>query len=91
MPEGLLVIYVLIENGAQQPPSQNDLSAYANQYGMTCPVMADNNYQLFSNFEVDQYIPSISLVKYDGTILAKDDIDQVNAQMNAAMPPYGGP
>lgn len=91
MGEGLMVIYVLIENSGGSPPSVNDLASYANQYNMSNPVLGDNNYQLFSALEVDQYIPSISLVKYDGTLLAKDDVDQVNASINQALPPGGGP
>ncbi len=91
MGDGLMVIYVLIENNGGNPPTVGDLASYANQYHMDNPVLADNNYQFFSALEVDQYIPSISLVKYDGTLLAKDDVDAVNASMNQALPPYGGP
>jgi len=91
MGSGLLVIYVLIENLYGSPPSVADLWDYADDYNMDNPVLGDNNYQFFSALEADNYIPSVSLIKWDGTLLVKDNIDQVNAQINAALPPGGGP
>ncbi len=92
MPLGILPIYVQFEDNGGNSPSVQDLVSYANQYNIQdAPVMGDSNYQFWSHFEVDNYVPTVALVKYDGTIMVKDDIDQVNAQLANAAPPYGGP
>ncbi len=83
---------MLAEDASRQTPNQGDLNQYANQYGMEDVILvSDPNWQFSNHFEVDGYIPSVSLVKYDGTIMVKDNDNQVFNQLGSAAPPYGGP
>ncbi len=91
MPAGIMVVYGLVENAFGGSPNQNQLAQWANQHGMTHPVLADGNNQLHGHMDTDGYIPSMALIRYDGTILAKDNESQIQAQLNQAAPPYGGP
>jgi len=87
-----VLVYVLAEDFMGNQPTQQDLVQYANQYGMTdVLIVADPGWQFSSHFEVDGFIPTVALVKYDGTILVKDDVNQFNNNLNTAAPPYGGP
>ena len=90
--DGITVVYVLAEDASGQTPTQQDLNQYANQYGMQdVIVVSDPGWQFSSHFEQDGYIPTVALVKYDGTILVKDNETQFNNQLANAAPPYGGP
>jgi len=53
--------------------------------------VADANGQFHNHIDQDGFIPTQVLIKYDGTILAKDNDGQIQAMMNQAAPPYGGP
>ena len=87
-----MLVYVLAEDASGQTPNEQDLIQYANQYGMDdVVIVSDPGWQFSSHFEQDGYIPSVALVKYDGTILVKDNVNQFNNQLGAAAPPYGGP
>lgn len=90
--DGILLVYVLAEDASGQASTQQDLNQYANQHGMQdVVVVADPNWQFSSHFEQDDYIPTVALVKYDGTILVKDNENQFNNNLSNAAPPYGGP
>ncbi len=90
--DGITVMYVLAEDNSGNTPSQQKLNQYANQYGMQdVIVVADPGWQFSNHFEQDGYIPTVALVKYDGTILVKDNENQFNSQLGNAAPPYGGP
>jgi hypothetical protein len=90
--DGIVVVYVLAETNSGQTPNQQNLMQYSNQYGMDdVIVVSDPGWQFSSHFELDGYIPTVALVKYDGTILVKDNENQFNAQLGNAAPPYGGP
>ncbi len=91
MPQGIIVIYALIENDFGGVANQNQLSQWANTYNMTFPVIADANGQFHNHVDNDGYIPTMALIKYDGTLLAKDNENQIQAMLNQAAPPYGGP
>ena len=87
-----MLVYVLAEDYGGSTPTQQDLQQYANQYGMNdVVIVADPGWQFSSHFETDGAIPTVALVKYDGTILVKDNVDQFNNNLGAAAPPYGGP
>jgi len=87
-----VLIYVLAEDDWGNQPNQQDLVQYANQHGMQdVMIVADPGWQLASHFEIDGYIPTVGLVKYDGTILVKDNVNQFNNSLGTAAPPYGGP
>ena len=81
----------MIQNAVYGVPTQGQLNQWANQFGMTHPVLSDAHGQLHDHLDQDGYIPTLALIKYDGTILAKDNEWQVNAHLNEAKPPYGGP
>jgi hypothetical protein len=90
--DGIVVVYVLAETMSGQTPNQQNLNQYSNQYGMDdVIVVSDPGWQFSSHFEQDGYIPTVALVKYDGTILVKDNENQFNSQLGNAAPPYGGP
>ena len=90
--DGIVIVYVLAEDATYQTPTQQDLSQYANQYGMDdIIVVSDPGWQFSNHLQVDNFIPSYALVKYDGTILVKDNENQFFNQLGNAAPPYGGP
>lgn len=92
MSQGITLVYVLAEDYGGATPTQQDLQQYANQYGMnSVMIVADPNWQLRNHFEIDAFLPTVALVKYDGTILVKDDVDAFNNNLVNAAPPYGGP
>ncbi|MDP7112876.1 MAG: hypothetical protein QGH45_12980 [Myxococcota bacterium] len=59
MPAGIIVVYGLIENAAGGSPNQSHLNQWANQHGMTHPVLADGNNQLHGHMDTNGYIPTI--------------------------------
>ena len=92
MQDGILSVWVLTEDVSGQEPNQQDLIQFANQHGMTSVVIvSDPGWHFANHFEVDGDIPTVALVKYDGTILVKDSVAQFNQFLDDAAPPYGGP
>ncbi len=88
---GLMTIYVEIQDASGSSNiSVQELMQFANQYGLSCPVLADGMGQLWGHY-VGGSIPSFALIKYDGTVLLYDDWNAINNQINNAIPPYGGP
>jgi hypothetical protein len=92
MDSGLMVAYVLIQdaNGGASV-SQADLQDYADEYGLSCPVLADGAGALWANGYVSSTIPSFVLIRWDGEVLLIDDWNTIDARLGDAMPSYGGP
>lgn len=73
----MIFIYILIEGNTQ---------AWANQYGITGPVIADPSFTIYSEYEVDGYIPSISLLGTGLEVLVVDSMNIMPGQIEQALP-----
>ena len=73
----MILIYVLITG---------DTQTWANTYGLTGPVIADPNYAIYSQWEVDELIPSISLVGVGLEALVVDSMNVMPGQIEQALP-----
>jgi hypothetical protein len=70
-------MYILVDGNAQ---------TWANQYGITGPVIADASMTIYSQWEVDGYIPSISLVGAGLEVLVVDSMNIMPGQIEQALP-----
>ena len=68
-----MVIQALAENNNSQTPSAEDLAGWADQYGLTIPIIADAGWELEGRFARDSGIPSWTLLGPGAEVLATDD------------------
>jgi hypothetical protein len=68
-----MVVQALGENDAGTTPTQEELAEWAEQYGQTIPVVADDGWELENRFRQDNGIPSFSLIAPGGEVVATDD------------------
>ena len=54
-------------------PSAEDLADWSDAYGLTFPVLADENWELESRFAQDSGIPSFTLLAPGAVVVATDD------------------
>ena len=59
---GFIVIQLKAENSSRQAPSTSDLDAWADNFGLTFPVVSDPNWNTMMRWEKDNYIPSHTLL-----------------------------
>lgn len=67
------MINALAQNNAGSTPTEEDLAGWADQYNLTIPVLADENWELESRFAQDNGIPSWTLLGPGAEVLAHDD------------------
>jgi len=68
-----MVITLITENYLQEPPSQEDLNTWADEYGQTFPVLSDAEPVALRYTERDSLsLPSISLFGPGAEILIAD-------------------
>jgi hypothetical protein len=74
-----MILSTWAENENSESPSVDDISAWAEKYGMTFPVLADPSWAINNRFEKDQGIPTqvllapgAKLVKVDAMITSAD-------------------
>ncbi len=67
------MIQALAQNDASTTPSPEDLAGWADAYGLTFPVLADENWGLESRFAQDSGIPSFTLLAPGAEVVATDD------------------
>ena len=85
---GFIVITLMAENSAKQTPSVEDLKWWADQYGLTHPVVADANFEVALRFlRADpgftgniglpnlQLLSPGQLVESVGTYVQKEDVE----------------
>jgi len=71
--DGLMVITLLGENGAGQSPATDDLMAWATDYGLGHPVVADAGWDVTYRYVPPSFgIPTQHLIGPGGEILATD-------------------
>ena len=69
---GFLMISLLGEDSSNQPATQETVSRWADNYGLTFPVLADANWSASSPLEKDNGIPSFHLVGRDMVLRVVD-------------------
>lgn len=67
-----MVINAIAENGDYEPPTQEDLVAWADEYGMTFPVVHDEAWGIENRFREDNGIPTISLLGPGAEVVIRD-------------------
>lgn len=74
-----MILSTWAENENSEAPSVDEIAAWADQYGMTFPVLADPNWAINNRFEKDHGIPTqvllapgAKLVKVDAMITGAD-------------------
>jgi peroxiredoxin len=62
----------MAETNTSGVPGQADLQNWANGYGLTFPILSDPNWQVCNGFEVDNYIPSYTLIDREMKLVIRD-------------------
>ncbi|MCB9741455.1 MAG: TlpA family protein disulfide reductase [Alphaproteobacteria bacterium] len=70
---GLIVIQALAENAESQDPTQEELQGWADNYGLSYPVVADPGWAVNNRYEQDNGIPTHVLIAPGGELIAVDD------------------
>ncbi|MBK7760802.1 MAG: hypothetical protein IPI35_31215 [Deltaproteobacteria bacterium] len=81
---GLMIIGIYTQNAESEPPSQEDLQGWAETYGLTFAVTYDD-VDVWTRFEVDYGIPSLTLLGPGAVVIAADDMSAVS-QIPEALP-----
>ena len=79
----------MAETTTAQAPSQGTLQSWAGGYGLTFPVLADPYWQICNRFEVDNYIPSYTLIDREMRIVIKDGYptsSNINSELSEPWP-----
>jgi len=76
--QGFMAITLITENYLEEPPSQDDLNTWADEYGQTFPVLSDAEPVALRYTERDSLsLPSISLLGPGAELLVADgDVDE---------------
>ena len=83
MDEGFIRLSVMSETNTGGAPSQATLQNWTGGYGISFPVLSDPGWTINSRFEVDNYIPSYTLIGRDMTIRIKDGWPSTTDYANA--------
>ena len=67
------MIQALAENNESQSPTQEDLAGWAENYGLTFPVLSDAGWAVNNRYEQDNGIPTKILIAPGGELIAVDD------------------
>ncbi len=81
---GLMIIGIYTETVENELPAQEDLQGWADTYGLTFAVTADDA-AVWTRFEVDYGIPSLTLLGPGAVVIAADDMSAVS-QIPEALP-----
>ncbi len=74
---GLMVIGLYTETNDYELPTSEDLQGWADTYGLTFAVTADDA-AVWTRFEVDYGIPSLTLLGPGAVVVAADDMGAVS-------------
>jgi hypothetical protein len=74
---GLMVIGLYTETTEYELPTSEDLQGWADTYGLTFAVTADDA-AVWTRFEVDFGIPSLTLLGPGAVVVAADDMGAVS-------------
>ena len=81
---GLMIIGIYTETTENELPAQEDLQGWADTYGLTFAV-TDDDAAVWTRFEVDYGIPSLTLLGPGAVVIAADDMSAVS-QIPEALP-----
>jgi hypothetical protein len=65
---------------------EGSVQQWSNQYGLTSPTLQDSGWAISSNFEMDGYIPSISLLGPGLEVLEVDTTWVMPGAIEQALP-----
>ena len=65
---------------------EGNTQTWANQYGITGPVISDPSMAIYSAYELDGYIPSISLLGDGLEVMVVDSMNIMPGQIEQALP-----
>lgn len=82
---GFIAITLLGEDENSQPPDNDDLNAWAEQAGITHPVLADGSWGVSNRYEQDGGIPTLTLVAPGGELVMVDQY-VTDADIEAVLP-----
>jgi hypothetical protein len=74
---GLMIIGLYTETNDYELPTSEDLQGWADTYGLTFAVTADDA-AVWTRFEVDYGIPSLTLLGPGAVVVAADDMGAVS-------------
>jgi hypothetical protein len=84
---GFLIISLMAETNSGTTPTAEELkSEWADKYGITAPVVADEGWAVGSLYERDGGIPSQHLIGPGMEILAIDQFPVSESDIEAALP-----
>lgn len=85
--DGFIVISLMGENSNGGTPSRADLQSWANQLGVTHPVLADPNWEVTTRYlrTSSIYLPTESLLG-PGAEVIKKDTDVRDSDVRNALP-----
>lgn len=69
---GFIILSVLCQDYIGGPPATSDCKAWANLYGLTFPVLADNNVNVWNLYDDEGYIPLNLIIDKKMVIQYKD-------------------
>jgi hypothetical protein len=84
--QGLVVVTLLAEDMESQSADQTDLQTWAEQFGLTHPVLADTGWGIGNRFEQDFGIPSVTLLKPGLVVHSVDQASVTTADIEAILP-----
>ena len=70
--DGFMHIHLLAEDDAYQPPDQFELQNWADDFGLTMPVLADPGWQVSNSWEQDSGIPTEVLIDRNMRLMIVD-------------------
>lgn len=82
----LVILNLLVENGASDPPRQIDLEAWAEHFEITTPVLADKGWAVWERYFASHATPRAILLGRDGRIrvidraISEDEIEAALAE-----------
>jgi hypothetical protein len=80
-----MILSTWAENNESQPPSVDDIKGWADEHGMTFPVLADPSWAINNRFEKDGGIPTQILVGKGAELIKVDGGEVTEAEIEAAL------
>ena len=69
---GFIVVSLMFNDNDYETPDTDDLKSWADNYGLTSPVVADDGSAVGNRFEADGYIPSKTLLGPGAEVVVVD-------------------
>jgi len=82
-----MLMNVIIENNDNEAPSTEDLAGWADNFGLTLPVVADPGAAQFWQYSASGALPTIVLIDH-GVLLTSVDEGAHEAEVEALLEQY---